>query len=175
MIGGVHKLIERSRRHEKVPNRTLAWRCIVTVIFSLVSLLLVFLWIRSSTWRDRMGFQLSGTKHLRIDSSRGFVQFETYGPNMGEWGAHASSVSHRDISDAWQRAMPFISEPNDKGWQWESQSDGRYFIHLPHWFLIVTFAAVAAAPWIGWKFSLRTIFIFMTLFAVIISLLVVFS
>jgi hypothetical protein len=42
----------------------------------------------------------------------------------------------------------------------------------PHWLLIAGFTAVAVAPWIHWRFSLRTLLIATTLVAVGLGLFV---
>jgi hypothetical protein len=34
-------------------------------------------------------------------------------------------------------------------------------LSVPHWFLVLVFAALAAAPWLKWHFNLRTLLIVM--------------
>ena len=55
-------------------------------------------------------------------------------------------------------------------------SDGRIFridgVAIPIWTLILSIAAIAAAPWIRWRFTLRTLLIATTLVAAVLGLIV---
>jgi hypothetical protein len=46
------------------------------------------------------------------------------------------------------------------------------FYEIPVWFAILTTATLASAPWLRWRFSLRTLLIATTLVAVVLSLIV---
>jgi hypothetical protein len=119
---------------------------------------------------------VSKAKMLRVDSVHGVLQFETYGRNMGEWGAFARSLSHRVISEVWRRDVPFLSEPPPpEMWRWEITPTGRFFIHIPHWLPFLMAAFVAGAPWIKWRYSLRTLLIIVTLAALALGLLVMWA
>jgi hypothetical protein len=43
---------------------------------------------------------------------------------------------------------------------------------VPFWFLVAVAAALSIAPWLRFRFSLRTLLIAMTLFAVVLGLIV---
>jgi hypothetical protein len=43
---------------------------------------------------------------------------------------------------------------------------------LPYWLVFFSVAALASAPWIHWRFSLRTLLIAMTLVAILLGLIV---
>jgi hypothetical protein len=45
-------------------------------------------------------------------------------------------------------------------------------ITLPHWCLILIASALAAVPWLRWRFSLRTLLIATTLIAVVLGIIV---
>lgn len=49
---------------------------------------------------------------------------------------------------------------------WEFTVGYRTFLRFPHRLPIAVFALAAAAPWIRWRFSLRTLFIAVTAIAV---------
>ena len=53
--------------------------------------------------------------------------------------------------------------------KFQATSD-RIAAHVPAWFPVVLFALLAAAPWIRWRFSLRTLLIATTLIAVGVGL-----
>ena len=73
--------------------------------------LLIALWVRSYAWRDRASIPLRATRFLRIDSSHGKFEFETYGQGMGETWFSVTTVSHADISNAWRE---FTASPSPK-------------------------------------------------------------
>jgi hypothetical protein len=45
-------------------------------------------------------------------------------------------------------------------------------LRCPHWFAATTISFLATAPWIRWRFSLRTLFIATTLVTVALGLIV---
>jgi hypothetical protein len=54
----------------------------------------------------------------------------------------------------------------------ELDSDAVYReVTAPHWFLVAMSASIAALPWIKWRFSLRTLLIVMTLFALFFGMI----
>jgi hypothetical protein len=146
----------------------IAWSvaCVVACV------LLIVLWVRSKTSRDRIVIPLRVTRFLRIDSSHGMIKFETYGQGMGEMSFSTTSLSHADISTAWKQ-FTSAPEPQDrKKWRWEVSRTGRFFVYLPHWFPVTILTAFAIAPWVPWRFSLRTLLIATTLVAVVLGLIV---
>ena len=56
-----------------------------------------------------------------------------------------------------------------------TEAGGDRHLFVPHWFLVVSAALLAAVPWVGWKkrFSLMTLLVVMTLVAVGLGTLVV--
>ena len=46
------------------------------------------------------------------------------------------------------------------------------YVCFPHWFPVLLFALLAAAPWIKWRFSVRTLLIATGLVAVILGVAV---
>jgi hypothetical protein len=86
-------------------------------------------------------------------------------------------------------------EPGPTGWGWESEFVARFvppeeeeeepdslfefriflngcYTRFPHWFAILIACAASIAPWLAWRFSLRTMLIAMTLVAVALGLVV---
>jgi hypothetical protein len=109
---------------------------------------LVILWFRSYTWRDRMVVPLTDTRFCRIDSDHGKFELESYGPNMGEMVFSITALRHSDISAAWKRFTSTSQPGPGEQWRWEKSSTGRFFIHVPHWFLIGLCLAIATVPWL---------------------------
>lgn len=171
MANLAHKVLEKSRLREG-PKTTGPLRIAVSVLCVAVGLFLVVLWVRSYTWRDYAGLQLYAQRMVRVFSQHGKLEFETYA-NMGEQGSSVRTLSHEDISAAWRR---FTDEPQPRDrdtWRWEHTRTGRFFVYVPHWFLVLLAGAVAATPWISWRFSLRTLLIGVTFIALLLGLLVI--
>lgn len=136
--------------------------CVAACAFILV------LWVRSYIWRDSAGVQLYAARMVRVFSTRGVLEFQTYA-NRGEQGTFIRSLSHEQISAVWKRDVGG-PEPVKKTWHWDAPSYGGLYVHVPHWFLALFAIALAAIPWIKWRFNLRTLLIVMTLIAVFVSL-----
>ena len=59
------------------------------------------------------------------------------------------------------------------GFDW-TNAKVRQSMCAPHWFGIVLSTALAAAPWVSWRLSLRTLLLGTTLVAVLLGLIVSF-
>lgn len=163
-------LLERSNSLRPQRYERIVLRSSVSVVFGFICLLSVVFWIRSYTWRDRLVVPLSETRYCRIDSDRGKFQFASYGPNMGEMTFSVTALSHRDISEAWNRFMNVPEPGPGEQWRWERTTTGRFFIHAPHWFVVGIALVFTAMPWLRWRYSLRTILVAITLLATTLGL-----
>jgi hypothetical protein len=166
-----HSLIVQTNSRRTKPAVRTGLRAAFAMTCILICFVLAVLWIRSYTWRDRAVIPLTDTKFCRIDSEQGRLRFESYGPSMGEMVFSISALSLSDITRAWHR---FTTEPEPgpgKQWRWEHSQTGRFFVHMPHWFLLGISGAVAALPWVAWRFSLRTFLLFTTGAAAVFGLL----
>jgi hypothetical protein len=74
--------------------------------------------------------------------------------------------------DAWRRFTDADEPRPGKQWRWEKSKTGRFFIYVPHWFLIGLALVLASAPWLPWRFRLRTLLIAMAALAVMLGLLI---
>jgi hypothetical protein len=81
----------------------LKWlRIVWTVVCGIACLALMLLWISSYDLRDRAVVPLTDSKCLRVASSKGTLQFETYGPCMGTFDSGLAVV---DLSVAWNHRV----------------------------------------------------------------------
>lgn len=163
------KKISAREKQSKAYRRLRAASSILAV---LACLFVVVLWCRSYTWRERMVVPLGESWFCRFDSDYGKFEYESYGPNMGEMSFSITALSYRDISDAWKRFTDAPQPGPGKKWRWEKSDTGRFFIHVPHWFLAVLALAIAAAPWLPWRFSLRTLLVAIAVVAAMLGFLV---
>jgi hypothetical protein len=65
-------------------------------------------------------------------------------------------------------------QPEFSRWQGIGISElrGTVSIEMQYWFLVLASAAIAAAPWLRWRFSLRTLLIATTLVAVVLGFVI---
>jgi hypothetical protein len=150
-------------------------RITASAVCGVVCVLLVVLWVRSYYWHDYVQ-RVGRTSHLRITSGGGKVVFNCdpldpavlYG-SLPSYGSEKQTLSR----DFYLRAfpgqfghLPIITDVGSYHDYW-----------VPLWFLTLVFAALAAAPWLYWstRFSLRTLFIVVTVVALGLGLEVYFA
>jgi hypothetical protein len=129
----------------------------------IASVLLVALWVRSYRTWDCLNWVNGGA--VSWESFDGRIQL---------------FVSFRTIDDPdVQRGLTYKTIPGPL-WPWPEQTGmarygfhasrggapGRYFIQVPHWLPALLFASLAPAPWIHWRFRLRTLLIATMLIAI---------
>jgi hypothetical protein len=103
-----------------------------------------------------------GTPEIHLTSARGILWFNVQDQFV--------------IGDGWI----FVSNNNEDGDWPPPQTFLGFQLHLgmngdttaPHWFAMLTALAIAATPWLRWRFSLRTLLIATTLVAVVLGLIV---
>jgi hypothetical protein len=135
-------------------------RIAVTVLCLTACVLLVALWVRSYWWADWIAptnsFGVASVRGvLMVDASHGFY---TGGETTRSF--ETKSTERIGINNVVHRHMGFSYRRNGKDWA----------LQFPYWFVVVLVASVAAAPWISWRFSLRTLLIATTLIAVALGL-----
>jgi hypothetical protein len=148
--------------------------------------LLIVLWVRSY-WRVE---QISGTFGATVDQVTG-KPGDKYGIGFGVFygcvGAEflnrsdrTSTLPHRPIRftsrSTGDRTIPILrkAHPPILGFQWRFVPGGST-VYIPFWFLtsiVAIVAAISAAPWLRWRFSLRSLLIATTLVAVALGLAV---
>lgn len=143
------------------PRLLKALRIGITAVSLLVCGLLIVLWVRSYWREDGLNVWLAGAKMFLISSRDGVMSVNicTYPTSYelpGVWFFHS-----REVSDEWPEW--FIDRPS---WTY-ILSQSTFELASPHWFPITIFATIAALPWIKWRFSLRTLLIVVTLFALL--------
>jgi hypothetical protein len=137
-------------------------RIAVSVVCLTLCIAFVALWVRSYQWIDSVGGPFSQTQRLLAWSSNGGLVIQV---NFHPWG-YNWYLTHTPLfqSGSSHSAFRFGSE-------FRLQKRG---VELPHWFIVVLTATVAAAPWLprSRRFSLRTLLLATTLVAVVLGLVV---
>jgi hypothetical protein len=162
------------RRYRKL---RIAW----SVAWGVVAVLLIALWVRSYWWDDMLKVRMP-------DPQRQFMICSM----LGGTRLYTTSVSPRANWNHryWRTSTISVAaelEGLDVRWPYRFGLDRLYtfelfsrhynpdhsrIVALPHWMLVVTFTAFAVAPWVRWRFSLRTLLIATTLVAVVLGAII---
>lgn len=147
-------------------------RICASVICLLASVLLFAMWLRSYQWHDQVigsvfekpVFHPTYGWHdqervVCLTSFGGILSFSTW-----DSGAHST----HDWSIESDFAPPRVWETR---WLFEFNANREGDIHAPHWFLVALSAAIGIALGATWstRFSLRTLFVAITLIAIFLS------
>jgi hypothetical protein len=128
----------------------------------IVCVLLIVLWLRSY-WRDDSVSYCNASVWIGVDSKRGLG---------GLLWTKMDQPPPADLAGWRVRSLPLrVDNPYVKfpRWHWDKQSG---IIWIPIGLLVLASTALAAVPWLRWRFSLRTLLIAMTLVAVVLGLAV---
>jgi len=143
----------------------IAW----SVAWGVVVVLVAVLWVRSYSVRTFAAGQITTTSALRLESSLGRVEVETWDLRIIQKGEYpwrlSSDVLHYPLDES------FYTRHGIAGFYLGLSSDDCE-VNLPHWFLFLVFSTVAALPWLRFYFTLRTLLIATTLVAVVLGLIV---
>jgi hypothetical protein len=135
----------------------LKYLCIAVTALSLtVCLLVIALWVRSYWWADAIiRGTISNRTETVIASNHGAIVFGRRVPPA------SSSLPPEDrwgyLSDK--------ARPVNRHFGWIA-NNRQIRIQFPTWLPVLLAASLAAAPWIRWRFSLRTLLIVTMLVAV---------
>ena len=132
----------------------IAW----SVGWGVVVVLLCVLWVRSYWWWDNFsgGF---------VQSVRGTTFF--YLPPNTTKATWDQTPMNNAATMLWEK----ILGPGPSARFGVMRGSGIRVVLLPHWFDILFVASIAAAPWLRWRFSLRTLLIATTLVAAVLGLI----
>jgi hypothetical protein len=128
--------------------------------------LLIALWVRSYPPNGDEG------------SARGIFFYSSQGtiialkPNF-TWAANPTYAVN-DLRNDMNLFVTIAPHDSPIGFYAAWQSASEWVVQVPHWFLVLISATLAAVPWIRWssRFSLRTLLIVTTLVAVVLGLIV---
>jgi hypothetical protein len=125
-------------------------------------LLLIVLWVRSYSTIEYVTGPISKTSSFDSFSAVGYMNAEIMFQDL-PWNYEGMEVD-ANASERWANATRF-------GFALGQNSRGMYAC-APHWFAVLSFATLAAAPWLPYSFSLRTLLIAATVVAVGLGLIV---
>jgi hypothetical protein len=129
----------------------------VSAVGALACLLLVVLWVRSHWIADRVSW--NGWGRVAVTSMKGQIRVSTsrkafVGGPLLQWK---------------MAAMGSMMPDNLRNWSFRFYPDGT-FATVPHRLPIALFAFFAVAPWLRWRYSLRTLLIAITVVSLVLGL-----
>jgi hypothetical protein len=139
----------------------IAW----SVAWGVLAVLLCMLWMRSYWWWDWYNSSTVARQNATVGSTQGWLEI------VIRIGTLPDAPRPYSLS-----AIPVGELPAVDG-HWELHAfhypwgGGEYSIQIPHWFPAFSATMFAAAVWIRWRFSLRTLLIATMLFAVMLGLI----
>jgi hypothetical protein len=160
----------------KYRNLRIAW----SVGWGVVCLSLIALWIRSYSQWDNICAKPNTEHYIMCRSVCGQLSVGYLGELMKtrptfEWAIYSNPT----IDNGWvtanfgpgSKSLVSLELSEQMGFNIYVNAGDRE-VTVPHWFLAMLTALVAAISWLPWRFSLRTLLIIMTLVAVGLGLAV---
>ena len=147
-------------------------RIAVSVFFVVLTVCMCVMWVRSYWYWDQLYNPITNKHLVIVESASGRVIVRLTATSPGSsWIWHIS----RDLrGEYWGGPL--------KEWELANRDQGmggfacyvtawHTTYRAPYWFLVLPFTVLTAAPWLPWskQFSLRTLFIVMTLIAVVLA------
>ena len=124
---------------------------------SIAAALLVVLWVRSY-WR----WDSVSCNSIGAGSGQGIIvlAFDSRGREGWWW---TSSYYENDIEES---ARPLST----RAFEWKAEP-GAIAVYFAHWLLLVPLTVLTVAPWMRWRFSVRTLLIAMTVTAMLLGVM----
>jgi hypothetical protein len=141
----------------------IAW----SVFWGLACVLLIVLWVRSYNRTETVSKTNKNLISTTFGSGYGLAYFIRSDDSAVVFGDPFEDAEESGWKYSSVPAAP--GPPHKLGWN----SDAKLLIvPVPYWCPVLLAAAFATAPWLRWRFSLRTLIIATTLVAVVLGLIV---
>ena len=132
-------------------------------VCGIVCLLLIVLWARSFWTTDYMDTYDSSNVQTTFGSNKGTLFF-----NQVDWTFDPGI----QVPHGWTHMTRPAKESGGKRWLGWSRTGVSIQVAVSHWSAILIFAALAAVPWLSWRFKLSTLLIAMTVIAALVAIAV---
>jgi hypothetical protein len=135
-------------------------RIAVTALSLTACVLLIALWVRGYGTIDTFRGRLTATRAIGFES------------NEERLGVGLYKVPFSGTAPAPMRSNRIELPPRNRFGFGAMRTTDVLSVVVPPWCVVVLFAAIAAAPWISWRFNLRTMLIVTTLVALALGVVV---
>ena len=135
----------------------LSLRIAVSVFFALMAVAICVLWVRTRHTLYAVGWEWSSGNYVVVTPCTGEIGFE-----FAHLKTSTGSARFQVYSFALDKEQRRSQLRNFQLTKTPTGIRGG----IPLWFLVATSAILAVIPWVRWRFSLRTMLIATTLFAV---------
>jgi hypothetical protein len=130
----------------------------------ILCLLLIGLWALSYWWMGGVAYLTKNYRERGVSSDLGM---------LGLYEVRLDSESSSGVYYARQEEAPVQMLRRSPFGGFEcAWTDDQHLIRIPAWLVIVGVLMACYAPWLRWRFSLRTLLIGMTVVAVILGLVI---
>ena len=155
----------------------IAW----SVFWGLAGVLLLVLWVRSYAQHDSYNWSRTHTTSddlLMFGAGRIALLHNCDRPENDGFNHYSQVFKGSGDMRSWFRSSMPICGPDQMpihypaGFGMSRTLPQDFVVTLPFWFAVLLFAGFAVAPWLPWRFSLRTLLIATTLVAVMLGLIV---
>jgi hypothetical protein len=146
-------------------------RIAFSAVCGVVCLLLIVLWVRSHNSVDFVQLGLNKSHGICVMSVIGRLWIYNPGPLPVNSEYPPFEMDSHTIGEKYYEADSWDFSGEVLGFSWTSGSDS-WHLTVPDWAFVLLTIALAAAPWLRWRFSLRTLLIATTLVAVVLGLIV---
>ena len=150
-------------------------RIIWTAFCGIACVLLIVLWVRSY-WKTGSLNYFSEARIRGIYSSYGVIRlfYATderirLGGRSPVWRAYSQWNNDPALNPEEQAVVRRI---NSKQFRWVNRMPSSFSANAPYWLITLLIAASGVVPWFRWRFSLRTLLITITLFAIMLGVVV---
>ena len=143
----------------------IAW----SVAWGVVAVLLCVLWVRSYRFNEFLTKLDPGNQVIGIGSANGDFNLA----RVIDLPTQLGPPQPPRMPHGWK----YDGFPPDKvhrSFKWTRDANG-FILYVPFWFLVATSAAFGVAPWLPFRFSLRTLLIATTLVAVGLGTIIALS
>jgi hypothetical protein len=140
-------------------------RIAVTALSLTASVLLIALWLRSYWWHDTLWIRLTTNRISGMTSVAGSL-------GIGVGSNVFPEIADRRFLLIGRATDPFSPKPGWLDFRYIRHSDANMEVRVPHWITVLFATTLAAAPWLLYRFSLRTLLIATTLVAVVLGIVV---